>query len=271
MTRRLPALLVLLGGLSCGLGGHGSAPRPDAAPPALVAFADPESMVRLGRSRHKVDFFRLANQFEGQTNKAFCGPTTAAIVLNALRAGNDRIEKPEDPSLLPAGFRAKLPSGMDPLYHRYTQNDLFNAKTDAVKTHDQVLGQPRTAGARPDPGLQLRQLHAVLKANGLDSRLRVADDALSDATIRQELVENLGTADDYVIVNYFRPALGQTGGGHISPLGAYDEASDSFLILDVNPNGHGWVWVPAPALIRAMRTFDEVENRGYLLVKEGTP
>ena len=97
------------------------------------------------------------------------------------------------------------------------------------------------------------------------------DDTLSDEAIRTELTENLATAGDYVIVNYFRPVLGQEGGGHISPLGAYDEASDSFLILDVNPNGHTWVWAPAAMLIHAMRTTDGTENRGYLLVKEGTP
>jgi len=40
---------------------------------------------------------------------------------------------------------------------------------------------------------------------------------------------------DLAIVNYKRSAIGQKGGGHISPLGAYDEISDSFLVLDVNP------------------------------------
>lgn len=274
MTKKLLAVLLFAGlaaSVSCALRRDGSAREPAATSAGLVPFADPESMVRLGRSRYTVDFFHLANQFEGQTNKAFCGPTTAAIVLNTLRAGNDRLDKPEDPSLLPAKFLAKLPQGMDLLYHRYTQNNLFNARTDAVKTHDEVLGQPHASGAKPDPGLQLRQLHEVLRADGLDSRIRVADDALSDDTIRKELAENLRTENDYVIVNYFRPALGQEGGGHISPLGAYDDKSSSFLILDVNPNGHSWVWAPAAALIRAMRTFDKVENRGYLLVREGSP
>jgi hypothetical protein len=263
--------LLLAGGLAmssaCAM--HGTAPS--TAAPGLVAFADPDSMVRLSRSRHRVDFFHLANQFESQTTRAFCGPTTAAIVLNALRAGNDRIAKPEDPSLIPAELRGKLPQGFDPLYHRYTQNDLFTPEAERVKTRDAVLGRPPHSGARPDPGLQLRQLHEILQANGLDSRLRVADDSLSDDAIRKELLENLATADDYVIVNVFRPALGQEGGGHISPLGAYDEASDSFLLLDVNPNGHSWVWAPAAALIRAMRTRDTAENRGYLLVREGRP
>ena len=241
----------------------------DAADGGLVDFSQPASAARLARSRYNVDFFRLANHFEGQTNKAFCGPTSAVIVLNTLRAGNDRIEKPEDPSLVPAEVRSGLPGTFDPLYHRYTQNDLFDAKADAVKTRGEILGRPHAPGAKPDPGLQLRQLHALLLAKGLDARLRIADANLSDDTIRNELKANLATPDDYVIVNYSRAALGQEGGGHISPLGAYDEESDSFLILDVNPNGHRWVWAPAPALIRAMRTLDTVENRGYVLVKEG--
>jgi hypothetical protein len=71
-----------------------------------------------------------------------------------------------------------------------------------------------------------------------------------------------------VIVNYARKELGQKGGGHISPLGAYDTRSDSFLVMDVNPNAAGWVWVTTEALVRAMRTFDTVENRGYLLISD---
>ena len=39
--------------------------------------------------------------------------------------------------------------------------------------------------------------------------------------------------------------------------------------MDVNPNRAPWVWVGADALIAAMRTFDTVENRGYLLISEG--
>jgi hypothetical protein len=268
-TKRILAVLLcgmLAASTSCAL--KRSAPGAAGGSPRLVAFADPDSMARLGRSHHRVDFFHLANQFESQTNKAFCGPTSAAIVLNALRSENDRIDKPEDPSLLPAELRGKLPKGFDPLYHRYTQNDLFTPAAERVKTKNEVLGQPRLPGAKPDPGLQLRQLDEILRANGLDSRLRVVDDALSDEVVRTELAENLATDGDYVIVNYFRPVLGQEGGGHISPLGAYDEASDSFLILDVNPNGHTWVWAPAAALIRAMRTPDQTENRGYLLVSD---
>ena len=95
-------------------------------------------------------------------------------------------------------------------------------------------------------------------------------DASADAAaIRLEVAANLSSGDDYVLVNYARKALGQEGGGHISPLGAYDQRTDSFLIMDVNPNRAPWVWVRSDDLIAAVRTFDTVENRGYLLVSEG--
>ena len=97
---------------------------------------------------------------------------------------------------------------------------------------------------------------------------RVVDESADAAAVRRELAANLATGDDFVLVNYARRSLGQPGGGHISPLGAYDERSDSFLIMDVNPNRAPWVWVRSDDLIAAMRTFDTVENRGYLLVSE---
>lgn len=243
------------------------------APPAdattLVPFASPESMTRLTRAAAKVDFFHLANHFESQENLAYCGPTSATIVLNALRADDKTITKPRDPALFPSEYRKNLPPGLDPVFARYTQSMFFDDATTGVKTRDQFFGKPKAPGEKPSPGLELREFAGILAAHGLATELRVADDKLDDATIRRELVANLATADDYVVINYFRPALGQQGGGHLSPLGAYDKRSDSFLVLDVNPNGHPWVWVPAPMLIAALRTADVHENRGYVLVREG--
>jgi hypothetical protein len=245
-------------------------PPPDARAAALlVPFATPESMKRLDRSKAKVDFFHLANHFESQQNMGYCGPASSTVVLNALRADDKAIDKPRDPALFPAEYRKNLPPGMDPVFARYTQGTFFDDKTTSVKTRDQFFGMPKVPGAKPSPGLELRELAGILAAHGLGTELRIADDKLTDETIRRELAANLASPDDYVLVNYFRPAVGQTGGGHISPLGAYDKASDSFLVLDVNPNGHPWVWIPAPVLIRAMRTPDANENRGYVLVREG--
>jgi hypothetical protein len=54
---------------------------------------------------------------------------------------------------------------------------------------------------------------------------------------------------------------------NVSPVGAYDAESDSFLVLDVNPANADWVWMPTKTLVNGKRTFDKIENRGYILVQ----
>jgi hypothetical protein len=250
------------------------APVPEpakAAPPSqeLVLFATEESMHRLDGAEAKVDFFRLANHYEGQEHGGLCGPTSAVIVLNALRVDAPPDDKPVDRSAVPAQFAANIPPQYDPYFHRYTQRTFFaDPRVNAVKSEATFYGTP-TADGKRDPGMQLRQLHEILRALGAESTIRVVDDTLTDDAARTEIVENLGREGDYVIVNYDRKVLGQKGGGHISPLAAYDQESDSFLVLDVNPNqGKTWAWVPATRMFAAMRTHDTVENRGYLLVRD---
>lgn len=233
----------------------------------LVPFSSEESMQRLARSAHKVDFFKLSNHYEGQQNLGMCGPTSAVIVLNTLHADRDETSRPTDPTLFPAEFAAGLPPGMNPVFHRYSQGIFFHdERVTGVKKRETFYGKPTEEGKR-DPGMQLRQLHEVFLGFGVHSEIHVVDDKLPLDSIREILRENLSRADDYVVINYHRPALQQAGGGHISPLAAYDAASDSFLILDVNPNGKTWVWVRTDALVTAMRSFDTIENRGFLLLK----
>ena len=159
-----------------------------------------------------------------------------------------------------------VPSGIDLAIPRFTQDNVI---AKGLKTRAQVLGEPVTINGKqiPDFGYQVRQLDEMLRANGLTTRLAIVDDNRPAEEIRTELIENLKHRGDYVIVNYQRKAVGQKGGGHISPLGAYDAQSDSFLVLDVNPASAGWVWMPTATLVKGMRTFDTVENRGYILIE----
>jgi hypothetical protein len=280
----LPALVLAAALIACG-GSSGVSPTapvaaelaaaPDATPVAppsdeLVPFASEESMRRLERARHKVDFFSLANHYEGQQNGGMCGPATAVIVLNTLRADAPEDTKPVDRSLFPAEYLARLPPHMKPLFHRYGQGIFFDdARVAAVKSKDRFHGGVAGPDQKPDPGMQLRQLHEIFLALGADSTIRVLDESWDDERARAEMIEILGRPGDYLVINYTRVPLGQEGGGHISPVAAYDEASDSFLVMDVNPNrGKTWAWVPAGRLLGAMRTFDTIENRGYLLVRD---
>jgi len=65
--------------------------------------------------------------------------------------------------------------------------------------------------------------------------------------------------------------MGQETGGHISPLAAYDEDTDRFLILDVARYKYPPVWVTAADLYGAMNTKDSDNDdkmRGYVLISK---
>jgi hypothetical protein len=229
----------------------------------LVPFASDEGLARLGRSDAKVNFPALANQFEAEYNGAFCGPASAAMVLNALRSGAGDL--PHDRNRLRPDDLKYAPPGADPSVARYTQDNVIEK---GKKTRAQVFGEPVTINGKTvhDFGFQVRQLDEMLRGNGLKTRLVIVDDAKPEAEVRADLVGALRQRGAYVIVAFQRKALGEPGFGHISPLGAYDKTSDSFLMLDVNPARVDWMWVPAGALVIAMRTFDTVENRGYIVI-----
>src|SRR5688500_3727759 len=197
-------------------------PRTSTSTPAstsdeLVLFATDESMRRLERSQHKVDFFRLANHFEGQEHGGNCGPASAVVVLNTLRVPSSE-PKPTYRSGFPEKYLAKLPPNRNPIFERYSQREFFaDPRVAAVKSEDRFFGAPGPDG-KSDGGMQLRQLHDILSALGLQSEIHVVTDATTDDAVRADLVANLARADDYVLVNYHRKPLGQEGGGHISPL-----------------------------------------------------
>lgn len=232
----------------------------------LVKWDSEESMNRLSRSSHKMDFFPLSNHFVSQENKIFCGLASSAIILNALRLGQKK-GLPQDKRSIEKKERSWLPTGLNPFFEKYTSRNILNGQT---KKRIEILGKPIEIKGKmkKDYGLQLQQLAQVLRANQLRVTARIVNEAMDTEIIKKEIIKNLAAKNDFVLVNYSRKSLGQKGGGHISPLGAYDKKSDSFLIMDVNPNTAPWVWVKAKDLIEAMRTFDTIENRGYLLISE---
>ena len=87
----------------------------------IVNWGSAEGIARLEESKYKTDFFKLANHFESQHNKIFCGPTSAAIVLNSLRVRNGTIQLPQDKTLLHQTDLKYLTSKTwSPFFKRYT-------------------------------------------------------------------------------------------------------------------------------------------------------
>jgi hypothetical protein len=187
-------------------------------------------------------YFSISVAFETQKNQAYCGVASIVMVLNAIRA-----PAPTTPEYQP--------------YNVFTQDNVLNDKTDAVL--------PRAVLARQ--GMTLDQLGQILSLYPITAQVRhAASDGLDE--FRKAASAFLASKDHFVLVNYLRKALGEERGGHISPLAAYDEKADRFLILDVARYKYPPVWVSTADLFAAMNTVDadnENKTRGYVLISSG--
>lgn len=70
-----------------------------------------------------------------------------------------------------------------------------------------------------------------------------------------------------MIAHYQLDLYLEESGGHYSPIAAYDEKSDSVLILDTWAAANTWIWVKLEDLYKSMNTLDGKNYRGYLIVK----
>lgn len=229
-----------------------------------LSWSEDEALERLLYSEYHDDFARLSNFHESQENKMFCGVATATTLLNALEIGNDSI--PLDDSLVSKEEREYLPDGdWVPVFHKWTQNTVLSSQ---VKTKKQVLGQPVNGTDIQDYGLQLRQFAGLLQIHGAEVDIHELKELRDIDIEKKAMIEALNSDNQYLAVNYSRRKVGQKGGGHISPVAAYDKASDTFLVLDVNTVDHMWHWIDSNELIKAMNTSDGTHYRGYVIVSK---
>jgi Phytochelatin synthase len=206
----------------------------------LIDFNSTAGEQLLTESAAKRDYFPLSSQFVTQDNLAYCGVASMVMVLNALA-----IPAPAAPEYRNTRF--------------FTQTNFFaNPKTQAVMTAAMV--------ARG--GMTLDQLGRLLESYPVQATVYYGS-AVSLNEFRQLWIENLQQPHNFVIVNYLRSAMGEAGGGHISPIAAYHQPSDRFLVLDVSRYKYPPVWVKAEQLWQAMKTIDTAskKTRGFVLVR----
>lgn len=200
----------------------------------------------LMQSRQRADYGPLMQEFLTQASLSFCGVASAVMVLNSLQV-------PAPPA-----------SGYGP-YHFWTQDNLF-----------QVGEGGPDAGSVLRRGMTLEQLGDLLAGRGLAATVIHAD-GLELEDLRRLVRRSLADPEDRLLVNYDRREVGQTGGGHISPLAAYDDTGDRVLILDVARYRYPAAWVPLRQLWLAMRSRDPASgrSRGLVMVqplsREATP
>lgn len=119
-------------------------------------------------------------------------------------------------------------------------------------------------------GMTLPTLAGLLGAHGARVEARHGDTFDVDA-LRDLLRDDLARPGDVVLINYERAGVGQTPGGHISPVVAYDPETDRALIYDTAAHRYPPVWVELSLMHAAMRTIDPDSGAHRGLVRVGPP
>ena len=177
-------------------------------------------------------YFPLAEQFHTQSEPAYCGLGSLVVALNALAIDPGRLWKGP---------------------WRWFAEDLL----DCCVPLEEVRAR----------GLDLDEVACLARCNGAAVELKRADSA-DLATWRAALV-TASRGDAVLVASFDRAAMGQTGGGHFSPIGGYHAARDLALVLDVARFKYPPHWVSATRLWEAMKPIDAVtgKSRGWILLR----
>ncbi|MEW6341964.1 MAG: phytochelatin synthase family protein [Pseudomonadota bacterium] len=215
-----------------------SADGPLPVPPNLVALMQPEGQKRLFSSGDNQSYWPLSQYFETQRNEAYCSVASSVMALNALG-----IKRPE--------------SSQYPDFPYFSQQDFFRSVDPQVADAARVSRE----------GMTLDQLGAVLSGFPV-AVMKYHSGDLTLAQFRDLIRETTEHDDRFALLNFRRVEIGETGGGHWSPLAAYDAASDSALVLDVARYKYPAVWVPVTQLYAGSQAVDSVSglSRGLVIV-----
>jgi len=149
-------------------------------------------------------YFLLSQHFLTQNEPAFCALGSLAMILNSLEMDPQRIWKGN--------------------WRWYSENLL-----DCCRPLEEVA----------QVGLTLPEFACLARCNGLSARVVSPSMVDSDRDRETKLEEfrrdlrKATRAEEIMAISYSRRSLKQTGSGHFSPVGAYSEADDKVLILDV--------------------------------------
>ena len=231
----------------------------DAAPQASIALSEPlvtaapvdtdrvvyideqEGWQRVVGADHNRDYFLINSYVESERFLTFCSIASMAAVLNSLN-----VSRPLDPARYP--------------YLYFTQDNIFTLANQEIQTFEDVVTR----------GLVLENVGKFLEHLQVEPTVLFAEDHSID-DMRAAIIEGLDQADQRVIVNYNRATVGQKGSGHVSPIGAYDSATDSVLVLDVARYKYPPAWVPMAMLHQAMLSVDSDSKRSRGLVVVRNP
>jgi len=193
-------------------------------------------------------FFPLAEQFVTQSEPSYCSLSTLAMVLNALNY---------DPKKVWKGA------------WRWVSEDMLHCETQAVCGHSLEKVQKH--------GLSFSEFESLARCHGVNIISRRACHSLKEECGKEGLeefellVDRISSTDQaktFLVTNFSRKSLGQTGDGHYSPIGGYHRSRRLVLILDVARFKYPPYWVRIEDLWESMAAIDQATGltRGYFIV-----
>ncbi|HEX2548658.1 MAG TPA: phytochelatin synthase family protein [Gammaproteobacteria bacterium] len=178
---------------------------------------------------------KLLSHFVTQKTNTYCGIASAVMILNAAE-----VSPPLDSNHSP--------------HHYFTQENFFSNSLKKIIFEEEVKTK----------GISLKKLSDAIQTHGLKTKIYYAN-VLNENKFRQILKDAI-LKKQFIIINFLRSKLNQNGGGHHSPIAAYDTESDHFLVLDVSRYKYPTYWVKTENLWKAINTTDNGIYRGFILI-----
>jgi len=184
-------------------------------------------------------YFKLAEQFVTQSEPAYCGPGTLAMVLNSLNLDPRRIWKGN---------------------WRWFSEEMLET-CDVRKPHNKPLQDVDSIG------LSFEEMLFLAECNGAHVQAFKAEFS-SESKFRTAIHTATSRNDLHLVASFSRAILNQTGCGHYSPIGGYHAGLDLALVLDVARFKYPPYWAPISLLWRAIKEIDPLtkQGRGYYLM-----
>ena len=192
-------------------------------------------------------FFALSEQFVTQSEPSYCALSSLAMVLNALNF---------DPKKVWKGA------------WRWVSEETLQCETE-ICGHS--LEKVQRKGMDFDEFESLARCHGIcIKSYKADEREHHEECHYNVSQFRShvESIASSDRAESFIIANFSRKVLGQTGDGHFSPIGGYHKEKDLVLVMDVARFKYPPFWVPLEDLWDSMVVTDKTTeaSRGYFIL-----
>eukprot|EP01041_Mallomonas_annulata_P007168 gene7168-14598_t len=220
-------------------------------PKSLIALSSPQGKALFKEalaSGYMESFFPLSEQFITQSDPSFCSLSSLAMVLNALN---------HDPKKIWKGV------------WRWISEETLQCETTEICGHS--LDKIKKDGVHFDEFEHIARCHGVRihsyrAGNALHSEYCKENLELFRLHTKESCRKD--TADQFIVVNFSRKSIAQTGDGHFSPIGGYHAEKDLVLIMDVARFKYPPFWVPLTDLWQSMSFHDKTTGipRGYFII-----